>query len=43
MELKSVGGFPLSYCSKDVQNSIMIPGLGSLLLNSHLPMHTTNV
>ena len=27
MGLTRVGGFPLSYCSKDVQKSIMVPGL----------------
>jgi len=26
MGLKSVGGFPLSYCSKDVQKSITVAG-----------------
>ena len=28
MELTSVGGFPLSYCSKDVQKSIMDSWVG---------------
>jgi len=43
MDLRSVGGFPLRYCSKDVQKSIRNPGLGSLSHSSHLQLHTTNV